>query len=80
MTKNERHEIIAAPAVAYFSGFGGLEIKEISYGIEDEVKFVVGAWCGQKEPFCATIKYDNSGAAYFTYRRNKIFFGDCVRC
>ena len=36
------------PTVAYYSGFGGLEIKFISYGIDDHVYLVAGAWNGKK--------------------------------
>ena len=79
MTKNEAYEIITAETIGYFSGFGGLEIKAIEYGVSDVVKFVVGAWTGDKKACSAVVWYDDDGA-YFTYRRNKIYFSDCVRC
>lgn len=36
------------PTIAYYSGFGGLEVKHIEYGIDDHVYLVAGAWNGKK--------------------------------
>ena len=33
---------------AYYSGFGGLELKHIEYGINDYIYCVSGAWCSNK--------------------------------
>lgn len=46
MTKKEY--CAGRPTVAYYSGFGGLEIKHIEYGIDDHVYLVAGAWNGKK--------------------------------
>ena len=42
MTKKEYCE--NRPTVAYYSGFGGLEVKFIEYGTDDYVYLVAGAW------------------------------------
>ena len=44
MTKKE--EYLAKPSVGYYSGFGGMELKEIEYGIEDHAIFISNAWYG----------------------------------
>lgn len=36
------------PTIAYYSGFGGLEVRHIEYGIDDYIYLVVGAWNGRK--------------------------------
>ena len=36
------------PTIAYYSGFGGQEVKHIDYGIDDHVYLVAGAWNGKK--------------------------------
>lgn len=49
MTKAEKNYYINKDYVAYYSGFSGLEIKEIQYGIETYIIFVAGAWCSKKK-------------------------------
>ena len=34
--------------IAYYSGFGGLEVKHIEYGIDDYLYIVAGAWNGKR--------------------------------
>ena len=46
MTKKEICQNNAA--IAYYSGFGGLEVKHIEYGIEDYLYIVAGAWNGNR--------------------------------
>lgn len=44
MTKKD---ILKMETIAYYSGFNGLEIKDIEYGIDDHVLCVSGAWYGK---------------------------------
>ena len=46
MTKKEY--CTTHPATAYYSGFSGLEIHGIEYGINDYLYCVSGAWGGGK--------------------------------
>lgn len=55
MTKKEY--CTGYPTVAYYSGHGGLEIKFISYGIDDYVYLVAGAWNGKKSYHRLKIYY-----------------------
>ena len=55
MTNNEKKAIIEKSALAYYSGFSGLEIKDIEYGIDDHIVFVAGAWYGKKSVHRAKI-------------------------
>lgn len=49
MTKQSKKQICENKAtVAYYSGLGGLEIKQIEYGIEDHIFLVAGAWHGKR--------------------------------
>lgn len=79
MTKNEKAAIIAAPAVAYYSGYSGIEIKAIEYGIEDYIVFVAGAWCSEKSAHKSKVYY-NGENDYFKYRGARIPLCDCIRC
>ena len=51
------------PAVAYYSGFSGLEIHGIEYGINDYLLCVSGAWGAKSKqtPHRLKIYYDNNG-------------------
>lgn len=79
MTNTEKLQIIEAPAVAYWSGCGGVEIKTIEYGINDHVVFVVGAWSAKKTAHKARIYYTVNERAYFRYHNYTIHFDDCIR-
>lgn len=77
MTKNEKAVVIAARCTAYFSGFGGLEIKSIEYGIEDYVLYVTGAWNGQGKAHKSKIYYEER--PYFKYKGVRIHLDECIR-
>ena len=55
MTKKEHCE--NRSTVAYYSGFGGLEVKFIEYGTDDYVHLVAGAWNGKKSYHRLKIHY-----------------------
>ena len=81
MKNTVKQAIIGAPCIAYFSGYGGIEIKDIVYGVNDAVVYVAGAWCSEKSAHKATVYYtagDNC-RAYFHYRGNRIYLDDCIR-
>ena len=67
--------------VAYYSGFGGLEIKEFEYGIEDYVYFVANAWQGKSKHTYhkAKVYYDADDKVYFKYQGVKIPLCECIR-
>ena len=78
MKKAEKKAILDAACVAYYSGFGGIEIKEIQYGFDDFVLFVAGAWSSQKSAHKSKIYYDSENV-FFRYRNNRIKLSDCIR-
>ena len=80
MTNNEKKAIIEKSALAYYSGFSVLEIKDIEYGIDDHIVFVAGAWCGQKSVHRAKINTTMNGKLYFNYRGNRVPMDECIRC
>ena len=78
MRKEEKQAFLQADSVGYFSGFGGLEVKEILYGIEDEVVFCVGAWTGHREIHKARIHYETE-RPFFLYRGIRVHFDEVIR-
>lgn len=65
-------------AFAYYSGFGGLEIYDIEYGIEDFVYCVSGAWTSEKR-FHKLKVYYNDDDSYINLNGYKIPLNECIR-
>jgi hypothetical protein len=78
MTKKEKQEVIGMPTIAYFSGFGGVEIKSIDY-VDEAVVFVANAWYGSKSAHRSIVRYSRDGAPYFMAFGCKIRLADCMR-
>lgn len=78
MTKKE--VISCNKAIAYYSGFGGIEIYHIEHGINDAVYFTSNAWNGtpRNKPHKAKINY-NSREPYFNYKGYRIPLNECIR-
>ena len=79
MTKKEycmQHD-----TVAYYSGFFGLEIKGIEYGINDYVYCVSGAWGAKSKQSCHRLKiyYTNNGNAYILFHGHRVLLRECIR-
>lgn len=64
--------------LAYYSGFSGIEIQEIEYGIEDKVLFITGAWTGNKSNHKCKIYY-NTDRPYFKFKGQRIHLDECIR-
>lgn len=64
---------------AYYSGFGGLEMKHIEYGIDDYVFCVSGAWTSKKSYHKLKLYSDNNGESYMKLHGYKIPLSDCIR-
>ena len=79
MKNIEKLEILNARPIAYFSGFAGIEIKWVEYGIDDYIIFVAGAWCSNKTAHRTKIYY-NGDNAYFRFNNCRISLNDCIRC
>lgn len=79
MTKKE--VCLNNKSVAYYSGFNGLEIKKIEYGIEDYVYCVSGVWGNPKNYGYHKLKvyYDNNGENYIKLHGYKVPLNECIR-
>lgn len=80
MTKNEKQVYKSMKTIAYFSGFDGIEIKTIEYGIEDYIIYTSGAWIGKSEVHKSKIYYTGTENDYFRYGNNHIRLNECIRC
>ena len=79
MTKKEYCQ--KNPAIAYYSGFSGLEIHGFEYGIDDYIYCVSGAWSGRKNHKYHKLKiyYDRNGNGCFMLHGYKCSLNDCIR-
>lgn len=51
--------------IAYYSGFGGLEVKHIEYGTDDYIYIVAGAWNGKRTYHKLKVHYDKKDYILF---------------
>lgn len=62
----------------YYEGFGGLELKDFEYSVNDSVYFVANV-NGEKSYHKARIYIGNKDKAYFKYKGIRINIDDCLR-
>ena len=69
------------PAIAYYSGFHGLEIHGIEYGTNDYIYCVSGAWAARstRKYHRLKIQYDKSGTPFFRLHGYKCLLDDCIK-
>lgn len=80
MTKAEKNGVLILPCIAYYSGFGGIEIKNICYDCgETYIIYVAGAWCSNKTVHRTKVYYTIGGNDYFLYKGNRIPLNECIR-
>lgn len=72
MTKREICTI--NKSLAYYSGFGGFEIKKVEYGVNNYIYAVSGAWCSKKSYHKLKI-YDGY---YVKLHGYKIWLVECI--
>lgn len=71
--------VMEKETVGYISACGGIEIKEIVYGIENHVVFIAHAWGPNTSAHKRKIYYNTHGA-YFIYNGQRFNFNEIVRC
>ena len=76
---NKREYCETRKSIAYYSGFGGVEIKGVEHGINDYIYFVSGAWYGRKVFHRNKIYYPVNGAPFFRVYGRKVLLGECIR-
>lgn len=64
--------------IAYYSGFGGLEIKHIEFGIEDYIYLVADAWSGKRTYHRLKLHYGTKNC-YVRFRGCRYKLSDFIR-
>ena len=73
----DKKAALHAETLAYYSGFGGIEIKGIENGVDDYVTYVSGTWTGKPKAHRKKIYYLNF-ASFFMHNGVRIYFSDCI--
>lgn len=72
-------DILNMKTVAYYSGYNGIEVKNILYGYDDYVQVVSGAWYGTRKAHTVKIYYETE-RPYFKINGVRIHLDECIRC
>ena len=64
---------------AYYSGFGGVELRHVEYDIEDYIYCVSGAWCSKKSYHKLKVYYSSNGNNYIKINGIRIPLNECIR-
>lgn len=78
MTATKKQVCLENKSFAYYSGFGGLELKKIEYGIEDYIYCVSGAWTSKKSYHKLKVYYGVNGD-YIKLHGYRIPLNECIR-
>ena len=70
---------ISNKSFAYYSGFGGLELKHIEYGIDDYIYCVSGSWTGKPVYHKLKIHYSANENHYIMLHGYRIRLDECIR-
>ena len=76
MTKKQYCETHSA--TAYYSGFAGLEIHGIEYGIDDYIICRSGAWNGEPSYHRLKVYYSSTGE-YIQLHGYRIPLNECIK-
>ena len=79
MTNQQKNYYLNKKTIAYASMLGGVEVKDIVYGIEDHMVVVVNAWAGNKSVHQLKVNYNANGDAYITYKGTRIPLSEMLR-
>ena len=78
MKLTKKEICIQNKAFAYYSGFGGLEMHYVEYGIEDYIYCKSGAWYGKKSYHKLKIYYEDD-YCYIKLHGYEIPLHECIR-
>ena len=77
MTKREICE--NNKSFGYYSGFGGIELKDFEYTVNDSIYFTANSWYGKTTYHKARVYIGAKDSAYFKFKGVRIYLDDCIR-
>jgi hypothetical protein len=63
---------------AYYSGYSGIELHHIEYGIDDHVYFIAGTRTANKSYHKSKVYFNLNGDSYIKFNGNRIPLGECI--
>ena len=66
------------PTVGYWSDMGGVEVKEIQYGIDDYALVVMNALSHNPTSHRLKIYYNSNGEAYIRVHGRRLKLSECM--
>jgi len=73
----EKEFWVNQPALAYYSGYGGVEIKRVYEGFNTYVVVVSDAWYGK--PSVHKVKVHDVVRPFFMVNSHKIYLDECIK-
>ena len=67
------------PTIAYISALGGVEIKQIDYGIDDYITCVANAWYHPRSVHRVKINYTRGDRAYIRIHGTRLYLDEAIR-
>lgn len=74
-----KKDILKLKSTAYYSGFGGLEVKAIEYDLDEYLLCVTGTWTSQMTAHRLKIYYPPKGSPYVKLYGYRILLDECIR-
>lgn len=79
MTQEDKQKVIKMPVIAYWTDFGGIEVKGIEYGIEDYLTCVSLANTETPRVHYLKIKTTQGGRPYVIIYGHNLYLDQCLK-
>lgn len=79
MTKRENEHYKEMRTVGYWSAWGGVELKEIQYGIEDYAIVVANSFLGGSVSKAHRVRIHYEDRSYIKLEGHTYYFDECIR-
>lgn len=66
--------------IGYWSAFGGIEVKEYEYGIDDYIHCICNAWHGTKTAHRVKVYESLIKGSYIKLYGIRFYLNECIAC
>lgn len=79
MTRAEKEEAMKKLTIGIWTDLGGIEVKDIQYGIDDYLVCVTGATTSKPKVQRLKVYSTATGRAYVITYNRKLYLDECLR-
>lgn len=72
------NELREVKTLGYWSALGGVEVKDIQYGIEDYVVCLANAWNGKASAHRVKVNYAGN-RSFIRVHNTRLYMDECIR-